>query len=72
VTLPSLEEMRARLLETMQVNEDQLRRLAAARAAVVKDYLVDAGVEATRITLSATPSNSASATLELKYDGTSN
>ncbi|OAM90112.1 DUF748 domain-containing protein [Termitidicoccus mucosus] len=63
--LPSQEEMRARLSETIQVNEDQLRQLASARAGAVKNYLVGAGVEANRIMLADAPSSGASAGLEL-------
>lgn len=38
-----LEEMTGRLAETMEITPDDLRALAAARAARVRDYLVTAG-----------------------------
>jgi hypothetical protein len=37
----SLEEMRQRLLETIRITEDELRRLAQERARSIRDYLVN-------------------------------
>ncbi|OHE78746.1 MAG: hypothetical protein A3G75_00625 [Verrucomicrobia bacterium RIFCSPLOWO2_12_FULL_64_8] len=40
---PSLEEMTGRLAETMEVTDDDLRALAAARAQRVRDYFLNEG-----------------------------
>ncbi len=67
--LPSLEEMRARLLETIQVDEERLRRLAAERAEAVKNHLTGEGVEADRIKLAGAPAEGAVASLSLGQGG---
>ena len=38
---PSLDEMRQRLLDTIQITEDEIRQLAQERARSVRDYLVN-------------------------------
>ena len=43
VTGPSVEEMTGRMAETMEVGENDLRALAAARAQQVRDYLISVG-----------------------------
>ena len=40
---PSVEEMTGRLAETMVVDDNDLRALAAARAQAVRDYLATTG-----------------------------
>jgi len=40
---PTIEEMTGRLTETIQVNENDLRALAAARAQQVRDYFINVG-----------------------------
>ena len=42
-SLPSQDEMRAKLLSTISVSDEQLRQLASARAQAVKDYLTSQG-----------------------------
>jgi hypothetical protein len=43
VTGLPVEEMTGRLAETMEVSDNDLRALAAARAQRVRDYLIDTG-----------------------------
>ena len=48
---PALAEMKARLTETMEVTEGDLRRLAAARAQRVRDYFVQQEISPERLFL---------------------
>ena len=49
---PGLEEMTGRLVETMEINENDLRALADARAQRVRDYLLnEGGIDAGRLFL---------------------
>lgn len=65
-TPPTPEAMRAQLLETIRISDDQLTQLADARAESVKKFLVDKGVEESRVTLSGKPATGALASLELR------
>jgi hypothetical protein len=57
-----LEEMTARLAETMEVTPDDLRALADARAARVRDYLINDGkIAADRLFLTKSPAPKAGA-----------
>ncbi|MDF9827751.1 hypothetical protein M2447_001850 [Ereboglobus sp. PH5-10] len=65
-TPPTPEAMRAQLLETIRIDDDQLSQLAAARAESVRSFLVDKGVAESRVTLSGKPATGALASLELQ------
>jgi hypothetical protein len=48
---PTLEEMKSRLAETMEVTTDDLRRLAARRGQRIRDYFVRQHVAGERLFL---------------------
>ena len=55
---PPFEEMKARLLEMIQVNTEDLRRLAARRAERVRDYFVQQNIAPQRLILANVPEES--------------
>lgn len=64
---PSVDEMRAKLLAAMPVDEDVLRELAAERAQRVRAYLVETGgIEAARISIAPEAAKGPRADLQLK------
>ncbi|WP_277509227.1 DUF748 domain-containing protein [Ereboglobus sp. PH5-5] len=65
-TPPTPEAMRAQLLETIRIDDDQLSQLAAARAESVRSFLIGKGVAESRVTLSGKPATGALASLELR------
>jgi hypothetical protein len=48
---PSMDEMKMRLVETIEVTTDDLRRLAARRAQLVRDYFVHQKIAGERLFL---------------------
>ena len=59
---PSVEEMTGRLAETMEVGDNDLRALAAARAQAVRDYLATTGgIAGERLFLAKLPENATTA-----------
>jgi len=60
------EEIEARLLPRLEVGPADLTALAAARAGAVRDHLVAAGIEATRLEVKTDPTGAAKVTLELQ------
>jgi hypothetical protein len=64
---PTLEEMRAKLLAAIPVDENLLRQLAAERAQRVRSYFVeDAQIAAERLSLVAETAKGARVDLQLK------
>ncbi|HZN02244.1 MAG TPA: DUF748 domain-containing protein, partial [Candidatus Polarisedimenticolia bacterium] len=60
------EEIEASLLPRLEVGAEDLTSLAAARAAAVRDHLIAAGVETTRLEVKTEPAGGAKVTLELQ------
>jgi len=53
---PPLEEMRARLADTIEITDGDLRRLAAARAQTIREYFTQHEINAERLFLANVPS----------------
>jgi hypothetical protein len=55
---PPFEEMKARLMDTIEVNTDDLRRLAARRAERIRDYFIQQNIAGERLFLAHVPEES--------------
>lgn len=65
-TGPSLEEMRARLTDTIEISTDDLRRLAARRGQRVRDYFVQQKIAGERLFLANVPNDGKGARVYLQ------
>ncbi len=64
---PTVDEMRAKLLAALSIDEDVLRELAAGRAQRVRAYLVETGgIDAARVSIAPETANGPRADLQLK------